>query len=144
MANKDSKVTAIKRFLCHCSYMELVELDKYIDKRKKEVYELEAKKKADEAWEDFKKVQPGDLIWNISSGMALYRTWQRGDCGIVYVIQPKKKIIWLDTEYGWVALRPSRLVDSVSFSLPVSSISEEDRHKAEMMGKVIEETLKEI
>jgi hypothetical protein len=99
-------------------------------------------KRKEEAWVTAMswKLRPGDLLFNHGSGMMLGPTWQRGDCGAVYTIQPRKRIIWLDTEYGWVVVRPRELViDQVSPSLPdnVVPMSGPLRGMAAVMGKVL-------
>jgi hypothetical protein len=145
MIKNKTKVTRVKRILSKLSYSELVELNSYIEKRRKVVFEVDRRKKADEAWQEFLKldVEPGYLIWNSSSGMSLYHTWQRGDCGAVWCIQPRLRKIWVETESGWVVIKPADLVTRVTFSMPdVEPVSEKERALAEKMGKIVSESFK--
>lgn len=74
--------------------------------------------------------------------LRLARTWQRGDCGMVFSVLPRKRIIWLDTDYGFVAVRPQEwTVDRVSPELPDSFISDYERRMGAGVGKVLEEAL---
>lgn len=142
MLKQDSNVTRVKRILCKLSYAELIEIDKYIQERKKIQYKIESDKAADKAWSEFLElnVKEGDLVWNTTSGVALYRTWQRGDCGAVWCVQPRVRKIWVETEYGWVVVRAHDLVGRVSFSMPkCDPVSDSQRALAMKMGDVINE-----
>jgi hypothetical protein len=139
---KEKKISRLKRMLCKLSYSELIEIDKYVQEREKIQSKIEAGKAADKAWSEFLElnIKEGDLVWNITSGMALYRTWQRGDCGAVWCVQPRARKIWVETEYGWVVIRAYDLVGRVSFSMPkCEPVSDSQRALAMKMGNAINE-----
>jgi hypothetical protein len=134
------KIKRVKQRLYGLSAEELNEVYSWTKERLTLLRKKEWAAKLEAAWEEMKELdlKAGDILFHHGAGVNLGPTWQSGDGGVVYMIRPRKRLIWLDTEIGWVALTPREwVIDNISPELPTSVISPYQRRFGAAMGKAI-------
>ena len=138
------KLKLLKLRLARLSSAELNHLSSYCRQRALVVANKEWDKKAATKWEEVKTWKRGQVVYCCASGTFMGGPMQRGDSAVIWMIQPRKKLLWL-TISGETFQRLFRPGSVLRYGLspdpPDDPMSKKDKAAAGVMGKILESAL---